>query len=275
MFEAYGITGLPTDTVFAGGLTQQSVSGWTAWGRQSSNPQFQDPLVIDARINYSWIRGRHTLKAGYEYQHINTDIDDVHPKYGADGYAGQFSRPTGAAADAATFNLVDFLVGARNTYELVNPFVFELRQRMHFGYVQDDWRVSPNLTFNLGLRYEFGTPQWENNNYLTNFDPATNTLIQAQRRIDLRPRARQPRPEQLRAARRRRLQPDAEDGHPFGLRHELHPLQPARRREPAVVQRPARRADRDHAAAVARGVRRRARRRRPASGPRRRGIRRG
>ena len=179
MFEAYGITGLPTDTVFAGGLTQQSVSGWTAWGRQSSNPQFQNPFVVDARVNYTWIRGRHTLKTGYEYQHINTDVDDVHPKYGADGYAGQFSRPGGAAADAATFNLVDFLVGARNTYELVNPFVFELRQRMQFGYLQDDWRVTPNLTFNLGLRYEFGTPQWEDNNYLTNFDPATNALLLA------------------------------------------------------------------------------------------------
>ena len=82
-------------------------------------------------------------------------------------------------SDAATFNLVDFLVGARNTYELVNPFVFELRQRMHFGYVQDDWRVTPDLTFNLGLRYEFGTPQWENGNNLTNFDPANNSLILA------------------------------------------------------------------------------------------------
>jgi hypothetical protein len=179
MFERFGITGLPTDTVFAGGLTQQSVSGWTAWGRQSSNPQFQDPLVWDARINYSWIRGRHTFKSGYEYQRINTNIDDVHPKYGADGYGGQFSRPTGAAADAATFNLVDFMFGARNTYELVNPFVFHLRQRMHFGYFQDDWRAAGNLSFNLGLRYEFGTPQWEADNFLTNFDPATNTLVQA------------------------------------------------------------------------------------------------
>jgi Carboxypeptidase regulatory-like domain/TonB dependent receptor-like, beta-barrel/TonB-dependent Receptor Plug Domain len=179
MLEAYGITGLPTDTVFAGGLTQQSVSGWTAWGRQSSNPQFQDPLVWDARLNYSWIRGRHTLKSGYEYQRINTDIDDVHPKYGLDTYSGQFSRPSGAAADAATFNLADFLVGARNQYELVNPFVFHLRQRMHFAYIQDDWRVAPDLTFNLGLRYEFGTPQWEDENFLTNFDPATNTLIAA------------------------------------------------------------------------------------------------
>ena len=50
---------------------------------------------------------------------------------------------------------------------------------MHFGYVQDDWRLTPDLTFNLGLRYEFGTPQWENGNNLTNFDPANNSLILA------------------------------------------------------------------------------------------------
>jgi outer membrane receptor protein involved in Fe transport len=179
MFDRFGIVGLPTDTDFAGGLTQQAVGGWTQWGRQSSNPQFQDPLVWDARINYSWIRGRHTLKTGYEYQRINTDVDDVHPKYGSDTYNGQFSRPSGAAADAATFNLVDFMYGARSQYELVNPFVFQLRQRMHFGYLQDDWRLTPNLTLNLGLRYEVGTPQWEDDNFLTNFDPSTNTLIQA------------------------------------------------------------------------------------------------
>jgi hypothetical protein len=179
MYDMFGITGLPTDTYFAGGVTQQSVSGWTAWGRQSSNPQFQNPLVWNLRLNYSWIKSAHTLKTGYEYQRINTDVDDVNPKYGADTYGGQFSRPTGAAANAPIFNLADFMVGARSVYDLVNPFVFELRQRMHFGYVQDDWKVAPNLTVNMGLRYEFGTPQWENSNYLTNFDPATNTLLQA------------------------------------------------------------------------------------------------
>ncbi|WP_239492162.1 TonB-dependent receptor [Luteitalea sp. TBR-22] len=179
MLEAYGITGLPTDTYFSGGLTQQSVGGWTAWGRQSSNPQFQNPTVINLRANYSWIKGAHTLKTGYEYQSINTEVDDVNPKYGADSYSGQFSRPTGAAANAPIFNLADFMFGARNSYDLVNPYVFNLRQRMHFGYLQDDWKAAPNLTVNLGVRYEFGTPQWEEDNYLTNFDPATNTLIQA------------------------------------------------------------------------------------------------
>jgi hypothetical protein len=76
MFDLYGITGLPTEAPIAGGTTQQSISGWSALGRQSSNPQYQNPFVVDARLNYSWIRGRHTFKAGYEYQSINTEIDD-------------------------------------------------------------------------------------------------------------------------------------------------------------------------------------------------------
>ncbi len=179
MLEAYGITGLPTDAVFSGGLTEQAVTGWTTWGRQNSNPQYQNPFVVNTRLNYSWIAGKHTLKSGYEYQAINTEVDDVNPKYGQDAYAGQFSRPSGAAADPAIYNLADFLMGARSSYSLVNPFVFHLRQRMHFGYLQDDWRVSPSLTFNLGVRYEYGTPQWERDNNLTNFDPATQTLLQA------------------------------------------------------------------------------------------------
>jgi hypothetical protein len=179
MLEAYGITGLPTDAVFSGGLTEQAVGGWTAWGRQNSNPQYQNPFAIDLRLNYSWIRNQHTLRTGYEYQRINTEVDDVNPKYGQDTYGGQFSRPAGAAADTATYNLADFLMGARSSYSLVNPFIIQLRQRMQFAYLQDDWRVSPKLTLNLGLRYEFATPQWDANNKLTNFDPATRTLLQA------------------------------------------------------------------------------------------------
>ena len=134
----------------------------------------------------------------------------MHPKYGPDTYGGQFSRPTGAAADAATYNLADFLVGARSTYELVNPFVFHLRQRMHFGYVQDDWRASPKLTVNLGaaLRVRHAAVgRGQLPDQLRSGD--ATRCIAGEGRIDLRPRARQPGQEQLRAARRRRLQPDA------------------------------------------------------------------
>jgi hypothetical protein len=94
-------------------------------------------------------------------------------------YGGQFSRPANAAADPATYNLADFMFGLRNSYAIINPFIANLRQRMHFAYIQDDVRATDRLTVNLGLRYEFATPQWEKDNFLTNFDPATNTLIEA------------------------------------------------------------------------------------------------
>ena len=48
---------------------------------------------------------------------------------------------------------------------------------MHFAYAQDDFKVNSRLTLNLGARYEFATPQWEDKNLLANFDPATATLI--------------------------------------------------------------------------------------------------
>ena len=179
MLEKYGISGLPTDPRFAGGLTEQGITGWTTLGRQNSNPQFQDPSVINPRINFSWVMGRQSFKTGYEYQAINTRIDDFHPKYGRDSYGGQFSRPANAAADPATYNLADFLLGARNGYSLVNGFIANLRQRMHFAYLQDDVKVNQRLTLNLGLRYEFATPQWEKDNFLTSFDPSTNSLVPA------------------------------------------------------------------------------------------------
>src|SRR6266540_446534 len=161
MFDLYGITGIPTDKRFAGGLTEQGVTGWTTWGRQNSNPQFQDPSVLNPRINYSWIMGRQAFKSGYEYQAINTQIDDFNPKYGRDSYGGQFTRPAGATADPATYNLADFMLGLRSSYSIITPFLANLRQRMHFGYLQDDIKVSPKLTLNAGLRYEYGTPQYE------------------------------------------------------------------------------------------------------------------
>ncbi|MEO6237627.1 MAG: TonB-dependent receptor, partial [Vicinamibacterales bacterium] len=179
ILELYGIPGLPTDPRFAGGLTNQQVGGLTQWGRQDSNPQFQDPKVFNPRINYSWIMGRQSFKTGYEYQAISTQIDDFNPKYGRDAYANQFTRPAGAAADPATYNLADFMLGLRSSYSIITPFLANLRQRMHFGYLQDDIKVSPTLTLNAGLRYEYGTPQYEKDNFLTNFDPATNSLIGA------------------------------------------------------------------------------------------------
>lgn len=177
MLTLYGIPGLPEDPSIAGGLNTQSVSGFTQFGRQNSNPQFQNPTVINPRVNYTNVRGRHSLKFGYEYQAVNTEISDSHPKYGVDNYSGQFSRIAGGTNNQ--YNLADFMLGLRSSYQLTDTFVPDYRQRMHFMYVQDDFQVSNNLTLNLGLRYEFATPQYEAENRLSNFDPVTNTVITA------------------------------------------------------------------------------------------------
>ena len=50
---------------------------------------------------------------------------------------------------------------------------------MHEMYFQDDIRVNSRLTVNAGLRYELVTPQWESSNKLANYDPGTQSLIQA------------------------------------------------------------------------------------------------
>ena len=176
--DAYGISGLPTDSRIAGGLPTQLITGFSDLGRQATNPQWQYPEVFNPKLNYTWVMGRHSLKSGYEFQHINTEVQDVNPLYGRDAYAGQISRPAGAAA-SNLYNLADFMFGFRSQYALSNILIANLRQQMHFAYLQDDFRVNNNLTLNVGLRYEYATPQWERDNILSNYDPETNTLVAA------------------------------------------------------------------------------------------------
>jgi len=173
----YGITGLPEDPRFAGGLYAQSVGGYPQFGQQSSNPQFQNPFVINPKVNWTRMQGRHSIKAGWEYQAINTEIDDFNPKYGQDTYGSRFSAPT--ASTNNLYNLADFMFGLRSNYALSNAVIVNLRQRMNFFYLHDDFKVTPKLTLNMGLRYEYATPQWESKNILSNFDPVAQRLIQA------------------------------------------------------------------------------------------------
>jgi len=152
--------------------------GYSDLGRQATNPQWQYPTVYNPKVNYTWTAGAHSFKTGYEFQRINTQVQDVNPLYGRDTYNGQFTRPAGAAANNL-YNLADFMLGLRAQYALSNVLVADLRRNMHFAYIQDDWRATSKLTLNLGMRYEYATPMWEADNVLSNFDPSTNSMILA------------------------------------------------------------------------------------------------
>ncbi len=188
-----GITdGLPTDPTVVRSLNAQAVTGFAQFGAQSSNPQFQNPTVFNPKVNFTWVLGKHSVKLGYEFQEIHTEINDFNPSYGQDNYAGQYAANgnpanTAVAAGAPSLsaqlqeaqNLADFMFGNRSNYSLTNYTVVNVRQRYNFMYVQDDIKVTQNLTINAGLRYEIVTPQWERDNKLGNFDPSTKTITPA------------------------------------------------------------------------------------------------
>lgn len=179
----------PNDPSLAGGLLTVNFNGLSQLGRQGSNPQYQDPFVGDPKVNFTKIVGRHSIKAGFEFQLIDTAVSDFHPQYGQLNFTGDFSDPcyittpscvnSLSSTQKLLYSLADFIYGAPSHYELDNNPVAHYRQRMYFAYVQDDFKFSPKLTLNLGLRYEFATPQYERDNRLANFDPVNDTLIYA------------------------------------------------------------------------------------------------
>jgi Carboxypeptidase regulatory-like domain/TonB-dependent Receptor Plug Domain len=185
LLTSNGITnGIPTDPLIVRALNAQSVTGFSQFGTQPASPQFQNPSVINPKGNYTLLHGKQSMKIGYEYQAINTQINDYNPSYGQDNYGGQYSTVAGTPADVFSqvqeaHNLADFMFGNRNSYSLTNFFIASVRQRMNFMYFQDDIKLAQNLTINAGVRYELATPQYEANNKLANFDPVSKTLIQA------------------------------------------------------------------------------------------------
>ena len=71
------------------------------------------------------------------------------------------------------------LLGLPASYSQTSPTVAYNRNWIYNFFIQDDYRVLPNLTLNLGLRYEYGTPIYEKYNHLDNYEIATGTLVQA------------------------------------------------------------------------------------------------
>jgi hypothetical protein len=181
------IPGLPTIANVSGGLPSMAISGgFTSFGRQSTNPQWQNPSVLDPKVNYTWVKGKHSLKLGYEFEYIWMEVQDSNPLYGSftfnKGYsvcpasAGTTNCPTGNSAVADTY-WADFLFGTPGAYSLSTYWITHLHQNMQSAYIQDDWKVSPKLTMNLGMRWEYGSPYSERNGNLSNFNPVTGTML--------------------------------------------------------------------------------------------------
>ena len=163
----YGlITGVPT-TPLSGGLPRigffgefQTIGGFKWPKVQGPNERYQ---FLD---HISVTEGKHSIKFGGEIHH-----DKV--SGGAFGNAKGSINFGGGGAFATSSALEDFLAGVPTNESVLtgNP----TRHISNWGYaafLQDDWRIGRNLTFNFGLRYELSTVVKESNNLIANFDPA-------------------------------------------------------------------------------------------------------
>jgi outer membrane receptor protein involved in Fe transport len=141
----------PDNAVSVAGLFS-TYSGFY-WRNGRNNPDISDELTL--------IKGRHTLSLGGDYQW--SAIWNRTPYFidGGASFNGQF---TGSA-------IADFLLGDMNNFQQQSANEIDLRQTRISLYAQDDYRVSPRLTVNLGVRWEPYFPFFETRGRQGFWDP--------------------------------------------------------------------------------------------------------
>jgi hypothetical protein len=121
--------------------------------------------------NLTWTHGAHTFKFGASLLRRDWSTFQVLFKANFNINSAQTSS-TGAAGGTGGNAIASLLTGyynqATRNMALASP---QYRAWEIGDYIQDNWRVSHNLTLNLGLRYDIYTPIKEKNNALSNFDP--------------------------------------------------------------------------------------------------------
>ncbi len=119
--------------------------------------QFQD--------NLTWSLNKHTLRFGTDIQkHRGRALVD---RWGSINFGGNYS------GDGFSDFLLGFPTGLSGRLDTTTPY--ELSTWLLSGYVQDDWKVTPNLTLNLGARYEVTTSLIEGSGQVPSFDPLLGT----------------------------------------------------------------------------------------------------
>jgi hypothetical protein len=130
---------------------QISVTGYFTLGGTNNGPQPRKDQTYQITDNFSWIKGKHTLKFGYagrKFQVWNPFANSNEGVFNFDP-AGFYSTNDPG---------LDFLLGIPNTYAQGSGSIIMAQAYEHYIYAQDQWRVKPNLTLTVGAGYQIDTP---------------------------------------------------------------------------------------------------------------------
>jgi hypothetical protein len=166
------------DPRFYNGLATFSISNFATLSNQTPSQ------IINQTISFSdfvaWRHGKHNYRFGLDIRRVHADsIGGNNPlgTYSFTGYstAAPADQVAGSSGTASGSAFADFLLGLPQSTALqAGLYKTYLRENAYDGYVQDDWRVLPNVTLNYGLRYEYFAPYTEKNNRLVNLDHNAN-----------------------------------------------------------------------------------------------------
>jgi hypothetical protein len=176
IIQQIGLTGLPP-TPKSGGIPNFNFTGGNLISSDNSgrprNIQNHTYVIGD---NLTWLKGPHTFKFGVDYSHLSY-VDFLTffngDEFGEYFFTGILTRNPTTRAGGLDF--ADFLFGlpTATTFAQNGPDTKPFTSQYGF-YAQDEWKLTRNLTFTYGLRYEIHPPFNDETNQLANFDRFTS-----------------------------------------------------------------------------------------------------
>jgi outer membrane receptor protein involved in Fe transport len=162
-----GIPGTSSDPT-VDGFPKFTVTGYETFGDNASDPIRYTVNDFDVSNALTWVKGRHTFKFGGDvlrvqyYQPTNSNFN------------GTFAFNGKATGDG----FADLLLGAlSSTSRKIGTVTNHLFDTNYAAFVQDDWKILPSLTLNLGLRYEIQGAPYEEFGQLSSYVPGINKLV--------------------------------------------------------------------------------------------------
>ena len=170
-----GFKGIPP-AAGVSGLPGISISGYTNLGERDFVPNGKVAEVVQFKDDVSWIRGTHAFKFGGQYEWVRSFYNISGSARGIFTFSPVFTQdPQNRAATGNAF--ADFLLGVPEDANISVPSVGDVRQRYIALFAQDNWKATPRITLNLGVRWEVWTPRFERHDQQTNFIPGLNKFI--------------------------------------------------------------------------------------------------